>query len=418
MDERLNSLRSLQQMVCVAAAAVLAFAMTPDRSKEYRSVLAELEALRRISLNKYPDYVQNVFAEQERGNYQLLLRVARESNLPVHGTPTFIQPIVMEVPPQGAYVRLREFESFLLGNHLAGIYLIDHDQRLLAEQLKASLAKINGPVALNGIEVPIYTSYITFSGNVRVLDPSVITNSASNLESIELIVSGPPPPVQPIPLKVTYTFYKSPDPHLALDWLRSEELGRDLIDPKSGELFPHLRPFWERIADMGIDNATLFLQERIEATTRGTLTLFGVSVDRDLVLWVGPAVLSSLMLFFWLHLRHLNASELSESEVESSRDYPWVVCFPYRVSSAVSYCCVVAFPIAACVLLLISHGDWQEPSTRYGGALTLLLFVFSAFATQTIRRFRALLGDKGIRSAYAAAEAARVAGEPSSAPER
>jgi len=128
-------------MVCVAAAAVLAFAMTPDRSKEYRSALEELEALRKISLNKYPEYVKGVFAEQERANYQLLLRVARESNLPVHGTPTFIQPIVMEVAPQGAYVRLRGFEEFVLGNHLAGIYLIDHDERLLTEQLKASLEK-------------------------------------------------------------------------------------------------------------------------------------------------------------------------------------------------------------------------------------------------------------------------------------
>ena len=48
MDERLKSLRSLHQMLCVAAAAVLAFAMTPDRSKEYRAALDELETLQQL----------------------------------------------------------------------------------------------------------------------------------------------------------------------------------------------------------------------------------------------------------------------------------------------------------------------------------------------------------------------------------
>jgi hypothetical protein len=60
-------------MICVEAAAVLAFAMTPDRSKEYRAALAELETLRKIPLNKYLEYLNGVFAEQERANHQLLL---------------------------------------------------------------------------------------------------------------------------------------------------------------------------------------------------------------------------------------------------------------------------------------------------------------------------------------------------------
>jgi hypothetical protein len=33
MDERLKALKSLQQLICVAAAAVLAFAFTSDQSK-------------------------------------------------------------------------------------------------------------------------------------------------------------------------------------------------------------------------------------------------------------------------------------------------------------------------------------------------------------------------------------------------
>jgi len=54
MDERLKALKSLQQLICVAAAAVLAFAFTSDQSKEYRAALDELEFFRKVDLKSYP----------------------------------------------------------------------------------------------------------------------------------------------------------------------------------------------------------------------------------------------------------------------------------------------------------------------------------------------------------------------------
>ena len=116
--------------------------------------------------------------------------------------------------------------------------------------------------------------------------------------------------------------------HLALDWLKSDEDGKNLIDTKSGIVFPKLKPFWERIADMGTENATLFLQERIEATTHGSLSLFGVSVDRDLVLFGRASGPFGTMLFFWLHLRQVtlagawNQEELKSIEVSVDRLFP------------------------------------------------------------------------------------------------
>jgi hypothetical protein len=58
MDERLKALKSLQQLMCLAAAAVLAFALTTDRSKDYRAALDELEVYRKVDLNSYPKYVK------------------------------------------------------------------------------------------------------------------------------------------------------------------------------------------------------------------------------------------------------------------------------------------------------------------------------------------------------------------------
>jgi hypothetical protein len=138
----------------------------------------------------------------------------------------------------------------------------------------------------------------------QIADPVIIANNPTNRSSVQFLVSTtvpPAPTIQPIP--VTFKWHQTRDARLALQWLRSNGLDRQLVDSKTDVVFPHLKPFWERIGAMGIDNATMFLQERIESTTRGSLTFFGVSVDRDLVLWVGPGLCAFLLLFFWLHLR-------------------------------------------------------------------------------------------------------------------
>jgi hypothetical protein len=197
---------------------------------------------------------------------------------------------------------------------------------------------------------------------------------------------------------VSCTFKPSDNLHLALDWLKSDEYGKNLVGPKSGVVFPRLKPFWERIADMGTENATLFLQERIEATTHGSLSLFGVSVDRDLILLAGPATLSALMLFFLLHLRQVNSgTPWDEGEVKSSRVYPWVACFRDRLSGTVTYGCLIGLPIGSSLLLLFKHGELAERTTWWGAGLTMLLIVVGGFAAHTIQRFRKHLRDGDAR---------------------
>jgi len=92
MDERLKALKSLQQVICVAGAAVLAFAVTTDRSKDYRAALDELKVFRKVDLKNYPLYVKRHFASQEEANRDLLLKAAKEAHLTVRGSTVFSEP--------------------------------------------------------------------------------------------------------------------------------------------------------------------------------------------------------------------------------------------------------------------------------------------------------------------------------------
>jgi len=407
MDERLKALKALQQVICVAAAAVLAFAVTPDRSKEYRAALDELEVFRKVDLKTYPEYVKEQFAREEDANRALLLRAARQAHLIVRSSTVFSEPFVMESPPLGAYIRLRDFENFVTAQHLVGVYMVNDEREVFArltEQLKQKPQQpvaVTQPASATAVPLTVTGIYATYGGsggmainNVQMADPVVLHNSP-NVESLQFLLFNGLPMPPAANFSVTCTFKSSDNSHLALDWLRSDENGKNLIDPRSGVVFPKLKPFWERIADMGTENATLFLQERIEASTHGSLNLFGVSVDRDLVLMAGPATLLALMLFFWLHLRQVNvAASWDSDEIKSTTDYPWIVCFRDSLSGAVSYGCLIVLPLGSSLLLLFRHGESADDTTRLGVFLTVLLAVVASFTTIAIHGFRKRLRDE------------------------
>jgi len=390
MDLRLKALKSLQQLICLAAAAVLAFALTPDRSQEYLAALRELEHFQKVSLRDYPAYVKQQLAGQEDANRAILLKAVERAHLSFRRPLVFSEPIIMDAPPQGAYLRLRDFEEFVTARHTVGVWLLDDEQEVGSQLAKQLKEKVHQPVTLTGIYASS-GSGMTID-NVPIADPVVLHNTP-NSESLQfLLYSGLPMPPS-IYFSVGCVFKPSTNSHLALDWLRSDENGKYLVT-NSGLVFPKLRPFWARIADMGADNATLFLQERIEATTRGTLNFFGVSVDRDLILFAGPAALFGLMLFFLLHLRQVNeATSWEAHEVESARDYPWIACFQGRLSGIATYGCLIVLPIGSSLLLLLEHGGLEDPSTWLGAGLTLLVTAVAIFTIRAIHGFREHLRD-------------------------
>lgn len=407
MDERLKALKALQQLICIAAAAVLAFAVTTDRSKDYRAALDELEVFRKVDLKNYPVYVKRQFAGQEDADRALLFQAAKQAHLTVRNSTVLTEPFVMDAPPMGAYIRLRDFDDFVTAQHEVGIYQVDDEREVferLTEQLKQkkqqpvpSLQPVPTtppvPFTVTGIYASVGGGGGMSINDVPIADPVVLHNSP-NVESLQFLLFNGQPMPPSLNFSVSCTFKPSDNLHLALDWLKSDENGKKLVDPKSGVVFPKLRPFWERIADMGTENATLFLQERIEATTHGSLSLFGVSVDRDLVLLAGPAALLALILFFLLHLKHVNApAPWSKYEVESTRDFPWVACFQDWLSAAATYTCLVGLPIGASLLLLVKHGESGESTTTWGAGFTILLIVTEVFTILAIHKFRKHLQD-------------------------
>jgi hypothetical protein len=80
--------------------------------------------------------------------------------------------------------------------------------------------------------------------DVTIADPVVIHNRPEG-ESLQFLLFNALPMPPSVNFSVGCTFKQSENPHFALDWLKSDEKGKNLVDPKSGVVFPKLKPFWD-----------------------------------------------------------------------------------------------------------------------------------------------------------------------------
>lgn len=74
--EHLKTLRVLHQLLMVVAAAVLAFALRADQSKEYRAALDELTALKETRFDTWAAFVHEHYKDYEDQNDKFV----REAN--------------------------------------------------------------------------------------------------------------------------------------------------------------------------------------------------------------------------------------------------------------------------------------------------------------------------------------------------
>src|SRR5215469_17903060 len=107
-----------------------------------------------------------------------------------------------------------------------------------------------------------------------------------------------------VSIPVVFSLGKVKEGRFGLDWLESFTAGKQLVDPKSKAIFPKLKNlgFWKALRFMSMNDATVYLQGKLESVNTQTVSFFGVSVNKTLSLWAGPLVCFMLE---WLILRHL-----------------------------------------------------------------------------------------------------------------
>jgi hypothetical protein len=382
--ENLKSLKVLHQLLVVLSAILLAFALRPDPSEDYNRALAELSTLKQVSFDGWGAFVKNRYTATEDRDNAFVRSVVRLAGLSFEGHPKLDQPVYAEPPPYIGNAKLIEFDSFLTRTTKIGAIRLDADKKYIADQLKQAAGTRHGHPLVSQVWLQGFPNLVPQVNGARIIDWR--NTAPTGITSLSFIISDQPQtiPNQPINIIASYAI-DSESGSFTREWLKTDTFGQKLIDPMTGDIFPNLKKFWEKLNGLTADQATVFVQELLEATSRGTLSFLGIPVERSLAISAGPAFCLVILLALCLHIRHCCAIP---AEGGMFTEYPWAVLFRGFWGHFVIFVTVLGLPISStsCLLIKFSHkGEW---SSIVGAVLVFLIIVVAVWTVIEIYRLR------------------------------
>src|SRR5438270_3151174 len=165
-----------------------------------------------------------------------------------------------------------------------------------------------------------------------------------------------------VSIAVAYSVGKTEEGSFALDWLQSTAVGKHLVDPKSKTVFLKLKrlSFWKGLSFKDIDNATSYLQQKLDSVKTETVSFFGISVNKTVSVWAAPLTCLSIEWFFLWHFRRFVLHDANET----ATDYPWIALFPGRLNGITTYSSLALLPVCANSILLFFYGHGGEWATK------------------------------------------------------
>jgi hypothetical protein len=377
LTENLKTLRVLHQLLMVVAAAILVFALRVDRSRDYRAALDELRAMQDLNFSGWVTFVRDRYKTYGNQNDEFVRDIVKLAGVPLQGNPSLQEPVFGDDIRAGTPLQL---DAFVKSNQKIGILELVGDKHVPAEQLKHSMATRNSHPVVEGM-------WLSFQGGYgqEMMDwrnPPMVPATTVNFSIADVPQTVPN---QPVFAMVSFKLI-SEEGHFGLEWLKEDTFGQKLIDPKTGEVLPHLKMFWEKVSGLTPEAATVFLEEQLEATTRGTVSFFGIPVETRLAISASPVVCFSILLFLCLHIRHIR---LAQGSIEAAVNFPFAPLFKAVFGALlVTYATILVLPTLAVFELLVRFGDWSQWSTRVGTVFAVLTTLTGMWTVVEIHRLR------------------------------
>jgi hypothetical protein len=384
VTENIKTLRLLHQLLMVVSAAILAFALRPDQSKDYKAALNELSTLKEISFDGWGKFIMERYQADEDHNQNFVLGIIHRAGLPIQGSPRLGQDIYGDQPPYIGNASLNQVDAFISGSRKIGAITMNGSEQNLGEQLKRAVATRNGNPVVSGMWLSGFgTSEIPLVNGIRMLDwrnPSPAPTAVLNFN-----INDQPQtvPNQPVYVIATYTIHSEDGP-FSTDWLKADTFGQNLFDLKTGTVFPNLKKYWDKVNSLPVDQAAALLQQ-LESSTHHTIAFFGIQVESTLAISAGPVVCFSILLFLCLHLRHFRSIAVGSDAIKL---FPWVPFFRGVWGLGVAYLTILALPAIANASLLLRFGRWPDVSTQFGIAFRGLILGTGVWAMHETRRLR------------------------------
>jgi hypothetical protein len=236
VTENLKTLRLLHQLLMVVAAAILAFALRADLSTAYKAALDEPVALKQTPFENWGSFITDRYKDYENQNDEFVRDIVERASLLLQGNPKLNEPVFGDTPAYKENATLLQLDAFISGSQKIGVLKLNADKQAVAEQLKRSVAARNPHPVVSGL----WLSGFAGGYGQQILDwrnPPLVPTVALNFD-----INDQPQttPNQPVWVVVSFSIF-SENGHFAADWLKTDSFGHKLIDPNTGQVFPHLK---------------------------------------------------------------------------------------------------------------------------------------------------------------------------------
>jgi hypothetical protein len=389
--ENLKAIKVLHQLLMAVTAAVFVFVLRPDLTQEYKDSLDELAALKQVSWGGWSNYVAHRYQDELDRDNKFLRSWIREAGLRVKkGAQGPIIPVFGDQVPYPGTGKLLDLDTFFSKVQRIGVMKISASERQpFLDQITKWKAGRNPNVTITMLNLSV-NSGLQYPDGTLMLD--WLNRSPTAMSGFPLYLNTDEQPSQPGYVIITYSI-QSETGSFALDWLRKDTFGQKIVDAKTGNIFPRLKTFWHQVNQDAPDQAIVFLQEEMAANARGTLSFFGIPVERSHAVLAGPVAMFCILLFMGLHLMHFRSLSPSNDAI---RSYPWVALFHSWPAARIADASILLLPVLADGALLYKFGQTAEWSTRAGAIATFLAFLEGVGVLAEVAKVRKrsrLLGD-------------------------
>ena len=167
------------------------------------------------------------------------------------------------------------------------------------------------------------------------------------------------------------------------DWIaeeRSEYAG--IFQPASdGISFAHLRLIWPEIVNLDRANAFAVVQAQLRMAN-AVISAFGFAIPLSIMLFVGPSVACTILLYLLAHVRQLRSSS-----VDANAQYIWFALSSDIYARALTLASFILLPAASFTVSLIAFFD-AGGSWWFGLILFLLAIGIGGLVCRELRMTR------------------------------
>jgi hypothetical protein len=377
MKDIVKTVSILHTVLIGVSAAILAFAMSPDKVDLYKSALHELSVLRTLRWEGFSHFV----ATHVSGDPLLVPKAHQKLGELGYTTiaKDFYAPIRVSINLPTKDTPIEEFLKLFSEDMEILVANIDISSIAIDELPSTYPPGFRGPPNCLPNHIALKANDTPFRPDMLEIVPSPPQDGN---EQVYLSFAGSPADMNcmmSIPAHVN-TNVAPQKKHLTSAWLAGNNTSLDHLIDATKQLEGEIGP-------LSLEQAFTLLEQKINDPKKD-LSFLGLKIAPETAIWVGPVSTLTLALYFLAHLQNLIEIKRGGGKME---EISWIGLFLKPLSVSITYSSIVLLPALANLGLVLRSGVRDGLAIDISITITICILMCGAWSGVNLLQLHQLL---------------------------